>query len=497
MFYANLLNLKNVTYKTINYSSFLNGVNTIYDASVLPSGYTRLSYNFDYTDGALKDGLGISEPSVRYSSDFPEYKKTLSFPLSYSIRGVWLFGYCNPITLLMEPLLIAYTVDGSFYYNYLQNTSTSWIKIDGLSCDTEPLLTSYNLNGVDHLIVSSKSDGMFVWSPEVGVKKIDNVPNISSMCVHYERLFVTSNENLRRVWFSDDLNPTNFNTSLDEGGFIDLVDDFGRSNKVVSFDGYLYVFRDYNIARITAYAEQENFAVTELYVGSGRIFKNTVTLCGNKIMYLASDGLYSFNGSSSTRISLGINNIFDSNNENAVAGFCNGCFYLACRLKFDDDKDNLQIDDIENNALIKYDISQNRFSILRGCNIRKISVINDYLDTYVFVITKDKSKICRLGMVDNSGAIYGEPTEKVWITPDSDFDYPDRYKLVKEVYLESGSDCIVRVKADKKTKDFVIKGGDKISLIKPRMRGKKISVSFLSKKTDTKISNVQIQVGVL
>lgn len=497
MFYANLLNLKNVTYKTINYSSFLNGVNTVYDESVLPSGYTRLSYNFDYTDGALKDGLGISVPKVRYSYSFPERRKSLVLPDDVIIKAIWLFQYCDPDSLVMESMLIANCEDGNFYYNYLLRDSTAWTKIDDLNVTGEPLVTAYNLNGVDHLIVSSEADGMYTWSPEKGVKKIDNAPNINSMCVHYERLFVTSGKNVRRVWFSDDLNPTNFNANLDEGGFIDLVDDFGRSNKVVSFDGYVYVFRDYNIARITAYAEQENFSVNELYVSSGRIFKKTVTLCGNKIMYLASDGLYSFNGSSSTRINLGINNIFDSNNENAVAGFCNGNLYIACRLKFDDDKNNETIGDLDNNALIKYDISQRRISILRGCNIRKISVINDFLDTYVLVVVKDNEGNTNIGMVDGSGKIFDSVTKKVWITPDSDFDYPDRFKLVKEIYLETKSDAIVRVRADGKVKDFAVTGGDDIRVIKPRMRGKKISVSFISNSSNTKISNVQVRIGVL
>lgn len=494
MFYTNLLNLKDITYKTVNYSSFLNGVNTVYDESILPTGYTRLSYNFDYTDGALKDGLGICSPNVRYSADIPNLNKTLSVPKGLSIDGIWLFKYTNENTEMLCPLLIMYCRNGKFYYNYLHNSSTQWIEISGLTSYYKPLVIGYNLNGIDTLLIFSETEGLYAWSLNTGVTKIDGVPCMSSMCLHYERMFVTSNENNRRVWFSDDLNPTNFNIGLDEGGFIDMVDDFGRSNKVISFDGYVYVFRDYNIARITAYAEQESFNVTQLYVGSGRIFKNTVTLCGNRIMYLASDGLYSFNGSSSTKINLGINNIFDNNNENAVAGFCNGCLYLACRLKFDDDE--TFVNDTKNNALIKYDISAGRITILKGCDIRDISVINDYLDTYVFVVV-NIDDVPVLGMLNCSGKIFDGVTDKVWVTPETDFNYPDRFKLIKEIYLETKSDLMIKIKADGKTKCFKILGKDGISSIKPRLKGKKISITFEAKTTNTKVANVQLKVGVL
>lgn len=496
MFYSNLLNLKNITYKTVNYSSFMSGVNTLYDDTVLPLGYTRLSYNFDYSDGALKDGLGVSIPSVKISGKFPSYRKSLEIPVDLSIRGVWLFERWDEEVGVLNPFIVIYCNNNKFYYNDFHSEALSWIEMEGLSSYDKPVVTSYNLDGIDTLLIFSKSDGMYTWSYEKGAKKIENAPCINSMCVHYERLFVTSTKNERRVWFSDDLNPTNFNPMLDEGGFIDLVDEFGRANKVVSFEGYVYVFRDYNIARITAYAEQENFSVNQLYIGSGKIFNNTVAMCGNRIIYLATDGLYSFNGSSSTRINLGINNIFDENNEYAVAGCSNGSYYLACRIKFDDDKDNATLGEKDNNALIRLDINRGKVTILRGVDIRDISVINDALSSFALVVIKDDVHY-KLGMIDNSGKVFDKITEKVWITPDSDFNYPDRQKLVKEVYLETKSDCIVRVKVDNKVKDFKVKGKEGISIIKPRMKGTKVSVSFLSNSIDSKIANVQVRMGVL
>ena len=175
------------------------------------------------------------------------------------------------------------------------------------------------------------------------------------MCIHFERLFATANDYTRRVWFSDDLNPTNFNVSSEEGGYIDLIDDFGRSNKVISFNDYVYVFRDFNIARITAFAQQENFSVSQLDVGNSRIFADTVSICDNKVIYLAGDGLYSFNGSSASKINLGISNLFKGvDNQYAKAGYADGYYYLACRTDFKDDIVGCENNEFyRNNTLIK------------------------------------------------------------------------------------------------------------------------------------------------
>ena len=44
--------------------------------------------------------------------------------------------------------------------------------------------------------------------------------------------------------------------SLEEGGYIDFDGSLGNVNAVKSFDNYLYVFCDFGIYRLTAYADQ-------------------------------------------------------------------------------------------------------------------------------------------------------------------------------------------------------------------------------------------------
>lgn len=339
MFYPNTLNLKKIKYTKKKYASFSNGINADFDSDLLPVKYSPNTYNFNFINGDLTDGIGVSIPRFRYLLEDIEFTKELISPTTFHIEGCWLFPVWKDNGSRYSSYLLIYSADGKMYYNSLHNELGDMYLIKDLQLSEKPIVTSYKLNGVDTLIIVNESDGMFTWTFEDGITKIENAPQISSMCVHYERLFVTTYGDKRSIWFSDDLNPINFNISATEGGFIEMVDEFGRLNKVVSFEGYLYVFRDYNIAKVVAFADQNEFSVSQLYVSNGKIFDKTICTCGNKIMYLASDGIYLFNGSSSTRLDLNINKMFEGvNNQYARGGYSNGYYYLACKLNFNDDK---------------------------------------------------------------------------------------------------------------------------------------------------------------
>lgn len=407
MFYPNTLNLKEIKYSKKKYATFSNGINTDYDSNLLPVKYSPNTYNFNFLEGALTDGIGVTTPKFRYLIEALEDTKELISPTTYHIEGCWLFPVWVDNRTRYSSFIIIYSAEGKMYYNTLHNQSGEMHLIEDFVLSEKPIVTSYKLNGVDTLIIVNETDGMFTWTLNEGITKIENAPKISSMCVHYERLFVTTFGEKRSIMFSDDLNPVNFNISATEGGFIEMVDDFGRLNKVLSFEGCLYVFRDYNIARVIAYGDQNEFSVSQLYVSNGKIFDQTICICGNKIMYLASDGIYMFNGSSSTRLDLNINKMFKGvTNQYARAGYSNGYYYLACKLNFVDDKMvGCETDDrYSNNALLKIEVSTGKLTILRGYDISDICVINDILDSYVIVtIQTDLGKV--LGMLDMSGSI--------------------------------------------------------------------------------------------
>ena len=102
---------------------------------------------------------------------------------------------------------------------------------------------------------------------------------------------------MNTLWFSDDLDPTNWNISLDEAGFVEMADENGALLKVLSFFNYVYVFRSYGITRFYATGEQSRFSLMHLFVSSDRIIGDTVCVCGARILFLTQRGLFDFDGS--------------------------------------------------------------------------------------------------------------------------------------------------------------------------------------------------------
>lgn len=499
MFYANLIDGSIETLRKQKLTSFANGINVDYDENLLPIRYAKNTFNFDFTDGALKDGIGINAPAFKYDSLDLSLVKNLNYPNSYPVLGCWYFNMWDNVANMYTPYILIYMGDGKIYYNYLNDHYGTVYEAIGMTFEDLPIVTQYNLNGEDVLLIFGEKEGMYVYKPTTKAKKIENVPAISSMAVHYERLFITTVGEKKSIWFSDDLDPTNFNVSSSEGGFIEMVDDFGKLNKVLSFKNYLYVFRDYNIAKVSAFANQNEFSVNQLYVSNGQIFDKSVVVCGNKILFLAQDGIYSFNGNSCAKLSLNIDKMFEGvDNRKSIAGYSDGYYYLACRLNFlDNEKVGCENqDNFVNNALLKINVTTGQLSILRGYDITNINVIKDILDNYVIVVVR-KDRARTLGMIDSSGEFFGEPTYKVWESAKTDLGYPDKMKIINEISLDTLADCTIEISYDDNCKKYKLKGKSKNQVIRPYVKGYKIAYKIISNSKNNRISNPEIKVGIV
>ena len=88
------------------------------------------------------------------------------------------------------------------------------------------------------------------------------------MCLHYERLFAVVGGERNRLAFSANLEPTDWTEDLSSGGFIEMQDERGGLNRVISYNDYIYVFRDFGVARVSAYGDQTDFSVSQLFISS-------------------------------------------------------------------------------------------------------------------------------------------------------------------------------------------------------------------------------------
>ncbi len=427
-------------------------LNVANDESVLDFSTAAECYNFDFSSGALRDGYGVeSHPSVppqatrywvyrHYSEDAEKYVEQFLFQVK-------------------EGPLFMSVADTDKYRGF-----------SGVAYDNVTAL-NYRLNSKDVLLISSTGRHLLVWDGKQ-LREYKDAPLISSMALHYERLFVTSESDPTKVFFSDDLDPTNWSISSGGAGFIELLDERGILTKVVSFGGYLYIFREHGISRVTAYADQSEFAVTNLFVSAGRIFPESIVKCGSAIMFLASDGLYMFDGYECKKTLKNLDGLFGS--KCACGEYFNGKYYLSCEMNFGDgNKVGCEAGDHATNALLVFDVSTGEYSISRGVDISFMGAVS-YLGKD-FLVAHD-SDGC--GVITRCGKRISMQLPKLWRGPLTDFGMPDRTKAVREVYFDGNVTCTLTVTADKKKKRAIVKPGAR--RIRLNVNSRKIALTVSS-----------------
>lgn len=498
MISKNPLKGKNVSYHKVNYATFKNGINTGYDPYLTPITYSKNTYNYNFKNGALKTGLGIDALFLPKYKDKVHLTREITMPVGVEAESCWIYERFSTINKEKLYEVMLYGTNKKLYWMSLIGTATIFDELYILQ--KSPNYINYKLNSVDSLIMTNDTDGMHVFSYPTKIYKVENAPNITSMCLHYERLFATVGGDKSEVWFSDDLDPTNWNISLQEGGFISMSDERGAVNKVVSFKDYVYVFRDYGIARITAFSKQTEFNVSQLFVSSSKIYPKTVCVCGDRIMFLATDGMYVFDGSTTSKIQLNIDNLFlNISNDYATASYYNGKYYLACNLLFPGVQNvGCEMARYKNNTLLEIDVKTGELSILRGVDIIYMHTIKTETYSNLLCCVKDNETFkYKLGLLSNSGKIFNQPTRKNWESPLSDFGYPNKDKMIRAIYVVNKYPFTLTVRTEHEIKTFNVNTTSGVSTIRPYVKGKLLGLDFYTKNAQAEISNPQVVIGVL
>jgi hypothetical protein len=327
-----------------------------------------------------------------------------------------------------------------------------------------PQAINYRLYGEDVILLVSPSDRMVVWNGVDMPYTVPNSPLITGMTLHYERAFCTVSGERNAVWFSSDLDPTNWDPELDKGGFIQMLDERGKLNTVISFLNYVYVFRDYGISRIVAYADQNEFSASNLFVSSGKIYASSAALCGDSIVFLASDGLYRFDGLSTQKILPGLAPLSLSS-PGACGAYYNGKYYLAFRADLDGAPDGGET----NNCVLAADLKTGGYSILAGVFITSLCASGGGL--YATTRNGEIAKVLKCG------SVFGVPTDKVWNSGFSDYG-TEKIKTVKEIYIESDGVFSLAVETERGKKEFTVAPELGITKIRVNLSGRKINVTL-------------------
>lgn len=491
MFYSEKLpnNIKSTI--RVSLSDFSKGINTNITENLLPVNYAVNSFNFDFNHRGLKEGMGIGTFSVYNGSVtknmvIPEGKKVLKF---------WHFRRYDKSTSKFSPLMMIYCDDGKIYAGRLATQDTAFYDI-GVSFDSVPEAMNYRIDDKDCFLCCAPNKIVVYDGNTTPSVYEENVPSITSAALHAGRLFVTTGGDQSQLWFSDDLNPTNWNVSSFDGGYIELTDDRGTLKKVIESNNYLYVIREYGITRVSGWGLQDDFTVKNLYLSTGKIYHNSAVLCGTEIMMLCRDGIYRFSGNTMHKVDLGIDKYLENiDNKNAIGAFLDGKYYLACRLKFNDNRvynDELNTNYV-NNALIEYDLKTGTANIMRGVDISGMTPFQtEWFSKLVLCLNDEKGLI----ELTHNGKFKLEPTLKVWTSPFTDMGYPSRKKVIKQMYLNTTSDVDIIINADDRKYTFSVTGNNEPVRVPINLVAKRFSITFYCVSAECEISNPQIEVDI-
>lgn len=239
------------------------------------------SENCDCSDGKIRPGIGWKDAGM--SADLT----TLTFP-----PELFVFlpapGNGEEELLTVNEQGKVYRFDGTegkFVYLY-QSFPLPCKALEFYGADGTPRLAFCTQNGV--WLYGGSEEFMLAG------------PAVSSVgCVFHERLFVGAGE---KVYYSAPMDPENWENSADEGGFVGFPSDDGEFVGAEVLNESVCLFRERGIVVLSAGGAGRDFSARTPGYGGGRIFGQSVRAFGNRIVFLAEDGLYAFDGRTAERI---------------------------------------------------------------------------------------------------------------------------------------------------------------------------------------------------
>jgi hypothetical protein len=457
VFHSKRLLAKRTVQKKLTVSDFAGGQNSVLDDAYIDASVAKVSYNVKGESGALKEYGGVS-PLMLPLGDGTFLEASLD---SYKIKKIWYYRRTDPYSKANDDRIILLSDKLRLYCIYVNKLINGIVCFDSRVFNDVPDALNYRLNGEDVMIFSSARDSMRIYYGTGTPLIYENNFGFCQMCIHSDRLFALKKQEEKTLFFSDDLDPSNFNISLEEGGYINMTDDRGALLKTVSFLNYLYIFRSYGISRLTAYGPQQNFCLNHLFTAGAKIYPDTITVCGDKILFLSGEGLFSFDGNSAKKILNRLDGYFEGNdNTHACAAYLNGKYYLTCNLNFGDEITTpAETAGCVNNALIEVDILSGAVSILRGFDAEGlIGVTGGAFNNLMMCFGANQPHANTVGVFDNGGKIFGQNSVKRWICPLSDLNSPTVKKKLTHIFLTSHFDVDLKVTADGIDYAFFVKG---------------------------------------
>lgn len=219
---------------------------------------------------------------------------------------------------------LAVLLDNNKMYYYdesLDENRGGWAEDYNFGTDTN--VTYLQEEGGTHRTVFFNEKGAYYYATGIASTTTGKVTNVG--CYHCGRVFISVGKG--KIIYSSPHSASNYDVTLENGGYLFLPMDKGEVCALVSFRGTLYAFCEYGIFSINAVGSARDFTVKPVAYNGEKIMKNTVTVCGeHSVCFVTFGGILSFDGSEIKRIA---KNIIIAPNKKENESNSRGVFYCG------------------------------------------------------------------------------------------------------------------------------------------------------------------------
>jgi len=368
---------------------------------------------------SLKNSVGVKCATFPIN-ETSEEEYSLNFTASgiEKVNGIAYFKQYFKNNGTTTHRLLIHGGDDKIYINQMLDDSSDLFWLYGLKFDSSPITLAYKKNDEDAIILASKNE-MKIWKTGYSPYTISNVPIITSMCFNEGVLFCTISDPAFKIWYATDLDAENIGNISANSGYISLEDDLGDAKKIIALEQSVFVFRDYGITKINFY--KSSVSVTTVYSSNTKIYSESIAVCGNTVIFVTNQGLYSFNGVKVNLLNVDLKN-YNCNYKNSVASSLQNKYYLALNVDYSD-SEKMLCENVEhvNNTLIVVDIETENYEIVRGVDIKsflpvKTNKFEKMLVTFNSVYTDI------IGEISSSSTCLEDNLPKFWLSKDLTID---------------------------------------------------------------------------
>lgn len=418
----------------------------------LPCDWTDSCLNFAFKNNKLVAGVGIEDLKV---IDYTTKEHFIIPPLPITNKEYNVFLWrTSDITSNYTKIVLSHYKG---FYSLELKKDAQWVDYElpianytGMQTDA----INFLYEDKDLLLMSGGGQiGLLILEDDT-IKAVNNALEITQLCAHYERVFAVVKGKRNSLWFSDSFDPYNWNVSIAEGGYIEFDGTLGQVNTIKSFKDYLYVFCDYGIYRLTAFADQSSFNLKRLYSACGKIYAESVAECGDKILFASSEGLYRFDGFDVSRINIGVKKLLINSGEKVEGIYCNNKYYLSikCNNKM---SPYAILDGASNdfNRLLTIDTLNYNVDISDGLGLYNMLMLTTPYQNSCIAICNDTKRIV---IINNDGQAYENEPLRIWRIKSIDCGEPINQKVIRGIEYSSDIQFYLGVIADGQQTEFLL-----------------------------------------